>query len=73
MLETPYLNIADVAKYRFPIFPVKRLLKYQFSSDIYITDVSCSVAIFHGTTDLVVPYESGKRLYDLTNKPTVYL
>ncbi|MGV6832436.1 MAG: alpha/beta hydrolase [bacterium] len=68
VLETPYLNIADVAKHRFPIFPVKRLLKYQFPSDMYIKDVSCSVAIFHGTSDLVVPYESGKKLYDLTNK-----
>jgi len=68
VLETPYLNIADVAKHRFPIFPVKRLLKYQFPSDKYIAEVSCSVAIFHGTSDLVVPYESGKKLYDLTNK-----
>ncbi len=32
VLETPYYSILDVAKSRFPVFPVKRLLMYPISN-----------------------------------------
>lgn len=68
LLETPYYSIADVAKKRFPIFPVKTLLKYKLPSNTYILDASCPVVIFHGTDDKVVAYDSGARLAGLVPK-----
>ncbi|WP_339140710.1 alpha/beta hydrolase [Croceitalea sp. MTPC5] len=65
VLETPFYNLLEVAKKRFPILPVKWLLTYKFESNKYITDITCPITIFHGTEDAVVPYESGKKLYDL--------
>lgn len=65
ILETPYYSIADVAISRFPIFPVKRLLKYKFPSFQYLLKTNCSIAILHGTEDNVVPYSSGKKLDEL--------
>ena len=62
ILETPYYSILDVAKHRFPIFPVSALLKYKFPSNEYIVDVRCPIAIFHGTADKVVPFSSAKKL-----------
>ena len=49
ILETPYYSILDVAKDRFPIFPVKKLLKYEFPTHQFIKQVSCPITIFHGT------------------------
>jgi fermentation-respiration switch protein FrsA (DUF1100 family) len=66
ILETPYYNLEDLAKYRIPIFPVKYLMRYRFASHEYITQVKCPVAIVHGTEDRVVPFESGKKLFDAT-------
>ncbi len=63
ILETPYYSILDVAKQRFPIFPIKPLLKYKFPSNEFIKNVECSITIFHGTDDSVVPYSSAKKLY----------
>jgi len=65
LLESPYYSIADIAKNRFPVYPINLLLKYKFPTNKILPDVDCPVTIFHGTEDLVVPYSSGKKLYKL--------
>ncbi|MFT6841764.1 MAG: fermentation-respiration switch protein FrsA (DUF1100 family) [Psychroserpens sp.] len=62
VLETPYYSILDVAKNRFPVFPVSSLLKYKFPSNEFILDVKCPITMFHGTDDSVVPYSSAEKL-----------
>lgn len=62
ILETPYFSILDVAKQRFPIFPVSMLLKYKFPSNEFIVNVKCPITMFHGTDDGIVPYSSAKKL-----------
>lgn len=65
ILETPYYSILDVAKSRFPVFPVKRLLRYQFPTFKYLPKISSAITILHGTDDNLVPYSSGKKLDEL--------
>lgn len=69
ILETPYYSILDVAKSRFPVFPVKQLLKYKMLSYQFIKETSCPILMFHGTEDQVVPYESAEKLYEASPKP----
>ncbi len=64
ILETPFYSMTDVASYRFPFFPVRYLLKYQFPTYQFLNEVKCPIAIFHGTDDGVVPFESGKKLFE---------
>lgn len=64
ILETPYYSIADVAKHRFPILPVTKMLKYKFPNNEHLKQVQCPIYIIHGTDDRVVPYKSGKKLAD---------
>lgn len=63
ILETPFYSLEDVAKHRFPVFPIKKLLKYEFPSYKYIQQVNCPIVIFHGTDDTVIPYTSGEKLF----------
>ena len=63
ILETPYYSLLDIGQRRFPFLPVKWFLKYQFKSFEYVNDISCPVAIFHGTKDEIIPVDSGKMLY----------
>ncbi|MDO5974308.1 alpha/beta hydrolase [Flavivirga jejuensis] len=69
ILETPYYSLIDVAKSRFPVFPVKYLLKYKLPSYKFITKVDCPISIFHGTNDQVVPYKSGRGLFEVAPTP----
>ena len=64
ILEAPFYSLADVAKYRFPIFPVEKLLKFELSNFKHLSEVEHPITIFHGTEDFVVPFDSGKKLAD---------
>lgn len=64
VLETPFYSLVDVAQNMFPILPVSLFLKYKFPSFEYVQEVACPIRIFHGTSDAVVPFESGKKLFD---------
>jgi len=64
ILETPYFNLLEIAQKRFSFLPIKLLLKYEFPSNEFINVVTCPIAIFHGTNDNVIPFESGKKLFE---------
>ena len=66
ILESPYYNLEDVAKHRFPIFPVKYLMRYRLASHEYIVQARCPIAIVHGMQDYVVSFASGKKLFDIS-------
>lgn len=63
ILETPYYSMVDVAKSRFPIVPVKQLMRYELPSHKYIKQVKCPITMLHGTDDKVIPLESAEKLY----------
>ena len=64
ILETPFVDLADVAQKHFPILPVRWLLPYAFDNAAHLTRTPAPVTIFHGTADTVVPYASGRALYE---------
>ncbi len=69
ILETPYHSMNDLAKGYFSLFSVEHKLRYKLPSFQYLQDVNCPILILHGTEDEVVPYSSGKKLYEsLVNK-----
>lgn len=64
VLETPYYNMTDVVKHWVPVIPVGYIVKYRFPSNEFIQDVQCNITIYHGTSDGVVPYSSGEKLFN---------
>ncbi len=61
ILESAYYSLRDLARRQFPYLP-PILLKYPLRTDVWITDVTCPIYLFHGTTDELVPYEASERL-----------
>ncbi len=68
ILETPYYDIPDVAKQRFPLFAVNAMLHYKLPSYEFIQDVTCKISMIHGTDDYVVPFKSGEKLFMVAPK-----
>ena len=64
ILETPFYDLHDIAKKRFPLLPLKSLLKYKFNSYQHMQSVNSPITILHGTEDTVVPLDSGEKLYN---------
>ena len=74
ILETPFYSLTDVARDKFSLFTIKKLLRYDFPSFKYVQNVSCPISIFHGTNDSVIPYALGEKLFNsiLQKEKTFY-
>ena len=68
-LEAPYSSITDVAAEHYWWLPVRFLLKDTFDSISRIGDLKIPILITHGTSDRVVPFEFGRRLYEAASEP----
>ena len=64
ILETPYYSIVDVAKRRFPLFAVEKLMHYRLPTNKFLQDVTCKISMIHGTDDYVISIESAKKLFN---------
>ncbi len=72
ILETPYCNFYDVAKFHYPYLPNSILLNYHLKTDKYLPKVKAKVFLFHGTEDETVPYVSSQRLVELSENITLF-
>jgi pimeloyl-ACP methyl ester carboxylesterase len=68
MLETPFHSINDVLAFRLLGLPAEWLLRYPFPNYHFIKQVRCAIYIIHGTRDRVVPYSSGRKLFQQNKK-----
>jgi hypothetical protein len=64
VLETPYNNLIDVARFHSRIIPIKLFLRYTFRNDVYLLKCKAPLLIAHGTKDKIVPYRLGLRLFN---------
>jgi fermentation-respiration switch protein FrsA (DUF1100 family) len=55
ILETPFLSLARIATYRYPLIPGKRLLRFPLNSADFLPLVTCNIQVFHGDKDTIVP------------------
>jgi len=59
----------DAGSNRYPIFPIKLLLKDKYESSKKIKNIKSPILIMHGKADKIVPFWMGKKLYELANEP----
>lgn len=71
IVEAAFYNLQDMAARWLPFSATEKIapvMTYHFRSDRYIEKVNCPVYHFHGTADLVVPYRSGRKLFNQLEK-----
>ena len=75
ILESPYTSVPDVGADRYPLVPVRFLLRDHYDSIAKIKDVHMPLLLLHGEIDQVVPSKFGKKLFAAANEPkqAVYL
>lgn len=67
ILETPYFNFYDVAKFHYPYLPTRLILHYQFKNNKVLPELEIPVYLIHGTSDETIPYDSSVRLAELSD------
>jgi uncharacterized protein len=73
ILEAPYSSAVDVAAARFPIMPVRLVMRDPFRSDLRIARVKAPLLIMHGARDPAIPIVFGERLYGLAPEPKQFV
>ncbi len=69
ILESPFTSMVAAAKSKYPIFPIKLLLKDKYENDKKIKNIKSPILIMHGEADNIVPFWMGKKLFELANQP----
>jgi fermentation-respiration switch protein FrsA (DUF1100 family) len=69
ILLAPYLSIARMAQFRFPLFPVEPLVLDRYENHEKITGIRTPLLVANGNADYVIPNGQGKKLFDMANEP----
>jgi fermentation-respiration switch protein FrsA (DUF1100 family) len=69
VLEAPFTSAVELAARRYPLVPVRWLMKDQFRSDLRMASIAVPLLVLHGARDTVVPIEYGERLFGLAREP----
>lgn len=64
ILQSPYTSITAIAQKRFPLFPIKLMLKDQFKSIDKLTHLTQKLIIIHGLQDNTIPFEHGQKIFE---------
>jgi fermentation-respiration switch protein FrsA (DUF1100 family) len=73
ILEAPYTSTAEVAASRFPMVPIRWLMRDQFHSDQRIAGVTAPLLVMHGVRDSTIPIGFGERLFSLAHEPKQFV
>ena len=69
ILESPFTSMVAAGKSKYPIFPIRLLLKDRYESDKKIKNIKSPILIMHGEKDNIVPFWMGEKMFELANEP----
>lgn len=64
ILDRTFADMVKVAEGMFPWAPIRKLMRNRFPSDQRITRYHGPLLVIHGPNDEIVPYESGRALFE---------
>ena len=69
ILESPFTSMIAAGKSKYPIFPIKLLLKDKYESDKKIKNIMSPILVMHGEADKIVPFWMGEKIFQMANQP----
>ncbi|MBI4557174.1 MAG: alpha/beta hydrolase [Candidatus Hydrogenedentes bacterium] len=73
ILLSPFLSVAEMARKRMPLLPMRLLVRHKFDNVSKIPQVRCPLLIVHSPTDEIAPYRHGRALFAAANEPKQFL
>lgn len=73
MVEGAFPSITDVGARAYWWLPVRLLARIRYDSRNKISRISCPKLFIHSTADDVVPFDLGRRLFELSPGPKTFL
>ncbi len=73
ILESTFTSLPDIAGTLYPYIPVRLLLRFHYNTAEYLDRVNCPVLIVHSCDDEIMPFNHGRRLFEMAKKPKKFL
>jgi hypothetical protein len=73
VLQSTFTSLPEVASVHFPWLPVRWLMRNRFDSLSKIGRYHGPLLQSHGDCDTIVPYSSGRRLFEAANPPKQFI
>ncbi len=70
ILESTPTSLLDIARNQYPYLPAGLLLKYKFQNLQNVEVIGVPIHIIHGTSDNLVPFDHGEKLFRLSVAPS---
>lgn len=67
VLESTPISLLKIAQNEYPFLPSKYLLKFQFQNDKNVSKIDIPTYFIHGTSDGLIPFEHGEKLFGLSS------
>ena len=68
VLDSPYYNFIELARYYTRILPLRWLLKFKMPLYQFVKKATCPVFIIHGSKDWMIPYRYSPRIVAIDSK-----
>lgn len=73
IVESCFPSMADVGARAYPYLPVRLLLRVRYDSTERVRALDCPKLFIHSRDDEIVPFDLGRRLYELSAPPKEFL
>jgi uncharacterized protein len=73
ILEGAPASLVAVGQRRYPFLPIRLVMRNPFESIAKIRDVDSPVLFLHSPEDEVIPFDEGRRLYDVAQQPKTFV
>ncbi len=73
ILEGAPASLADVGQRRYPLFPIRLLMRNRFDSVTRIDRIRSPMLFLHSPDDAVIPISEGRRLFEAARAPKTFV
>jgi fermentation-respiration switch protein FrsA (DUF1100 family) len=68
-----FVSVPEMAAALYSWLPARRLARIKYPTGEYLKTVSCPVLIVHGRDDEIIPFDQGRKLFELASEPKHFL
>jgi uncharacterized protein len=73
ILEGAPASIADIGQQRYPMFPIRWIIKNPFDAIDKVRGVRAPLLFLHSPEDSVIPFPEGRRLFEAAPSPKTFV
>lgn len=72
VLISSFSSMLDLARDKYPLFPIKFLMKDHYDSIGIIDQIGAPILFFHGENDTIIPISFGRALFEAAGKEKAF-